>query len=106
MSLADSYLTAGQEVTITTMGASNTYGEAAAGATATVRTRFRKRIRLVRTALGEEIQSVAEFMVNPSVAVAVDDKVAQGGTTYPVVAVEPAYGLGGEVLHKMVYLGI
>lgn len=105
MGLADSYLTTAQGVTIQTMGASDVYGQAATGASATVRARFTLRQRLVRTAAGEEIQSVAQVLLAASVAVSVDDRITVSGRTYPVVSVEPAYGLGGEVLHRLAYLG-
>lgn len=105
MSLADDYLTTAQEVTITPSGASNLFGEGAAGSPVAERARVRERRRLVRSATGEEIQSVAEVMLRPGASVAVDDRITYDSRTYPVVAVEPARGLGGEVLHRLAYLG-
>lgn len=105
MSIADSYLTTAQEVVITATGASDLYGQAAAGATATERARVRERVRLVRSATGEEIQSVAEVLLRGGASVAVDYTITYDGRTFPVVAVEKAYGLGGDVLHQLAYLG-
>lgn len=105
MGLADDYLTAAQQVTITPSGASDVYGQGTAGTPVTARARFSQRVRLVRTAAGEELQSVAQILLAASVTIAVDDRVTYDGKTYPVVTVEQAFGLGGEVLHRVAYLG-
>lgn len=102
MSITDYLNTPG--VTMASVTGHNQDGDPTWGAAAAIRCRYEAKRKLLRLADGETVVSAGRLFVEPSLAVAVNNKIIYNGTTYRVLEIDEQFGFN-SINHRVLTLG-